>query len=140
MKVGFTGTREGLTEYQRGKLAKVLSDMRDTYSVFVHGDCVGADEQAHRIAKSLGYIIEVYPPKNPRLRAFCEATIVHEPDDYLSRNRKIVDTVDFLIACPKQEKEILRSGTWATVRYARKRGKEVLIICPECSEEGCSYG
>jgi len=129
MKVGFTGTREGLTGYQRGMLAKILNDMRDKYDTFVHGDCVGADEQAHRIAKALGYTIEIYPPKNSRLRAFCKGDIVHEPDDYLSRNRKIVDAIDFLIACPKQKKEILRSGTWATIRYARKKGKKILTIC-----------
>ena len=47
---------------------------------------------------------------------------------YLERNRDIVDACDILIACPRTLKEELRSGTWATVRYARKVGKPVAIL------------
>jgi hypothetical protein len=32
------------------------------------------------------------------------------------------------VACPRTDQEQRRSGTWATVRYARKVGKPVLII------------
>jgi hypothetical protein len=35
-----------------------------------------------------------------------------------------------VIAAPMSSAEILRSGTWATIRYARKAGKPVLIIWP----------
>ena len=39
-----------------------------------------------------------------------------------------------LIAAPaEQEGERLRSGTWATVRYARRLGRRVVLVCPDGS-------
>ena len=38
---------------------------------------------------------------------------------------------DFLIGMPKSEFEELRSGTWATIRYAKKIGIKVMIIFPK---------
>jgi len=56
----------------------------------------------------------------------------------LTRNHDIVDCTELLIACPKSMKEELRSGTWATVRYARKLERPVIIIYPNgiSSSEG----
>jgi predicted Rossmann fold nucleotide-binding protein DprA/Smf involved in DNA uptake len=54
---------------------------------------------------------------------------LREPLPYLERNHAIVNESDFLIAAPDGP-ETLRSGTWATVRYARKVGKRVLVIMP----------
>ena len=48
----------------------------------------------------------------------------------LDRNRDIVDACDVLIATPKDFVEELRSGTWATVRYARKQRKPLVIVWP----------
>jgi len=48
----------------------------------------------------------------------------------LERNRAIVDETDILLAAPLESEEQLRSGTWATVRYARKQHKTVLVIFP----------
>jgi predicted Rossmann fold nucleotide-binding protein DprA/Smf involved in DNA uptake len=48
----------------------------------------------------------------------------------LERNKDIVSESDFLIAAPDSKKERLRSGTWATVRHARKLGKRVMILEP----------
>ena len=81
MKIGFTGTRKGLTILQEKELYLTLRKMRDKYNTFIHGDCVGADEQAHRMALDLGYFIEIYPPKNPKLRAFCRGGFIHEADE-----------------------------------------------------------
>jgi hypothetical protein len=33
-----------------------------------------------------------------------------------------------LIAFPTSKKEILRSGTWACIRYAKKQKKDIFII------------
>lgn len=41
--------------------------------------------------------------------------------DPLSRNHVILNHTTQLEAFPAQEHEIKRSGTWATIRYARKR-------------------
>lgn len=43
----------------------------------------------------------------------------------------IVDATAVLVACPKEEEgEELRSGTWATVRYARRRHRPVYVVRP----------
>lgn len=131
MKVGFTGTREGMTDAQQIALSDVLDHLMPTE--FHHGDCVGADEQAHGMAfETNGERVKrvAHPPTNERLRAFCEADEVREPKDYLPRNRDIVDETQMLIACPKTAVEDYESGTWYTVRYARRVGKPVYIILP----------
>lgn len=53
-----------------------------------------------------------------------------EPLPYLARNCVIVDEADILLACPKGPEE-QRSGTWATVRYARKQNKRIVIVYPD---------
>lgn len=137
MKIGFTGTQNGMTEKQKMKFARLILDLYP--SEFHHGDCVGADAEAHRIVRFFDFHhqkppcqlrIIIHPPINDSKRAFCggEALL---PKDYLSRNHDIVDSTDLLIACPKGSKEETRSGTWATVRYARKKMKKIWIIYPD---------
>ena len=54
-EIGFTGTQEGMSEKQRSSLRQVLADFfADGARVFRHGDCIGADAQAHAIAKATG--------------------------------------------------------------------------------------
>jgi hypothetical protein len=48
----------------------------------------------------------------------------------MERNRKIVDVVEVLLAVPFEDAEVLRSGTWATVRYARRVRRTTVIIRP----------
>jgi len=50
---------------------------------------------------------------------------------YLARNQDIVDETEVLIAVPAQKKEIVRSGTWATIRRARKAGRLIYFIFPD---------
>jgi hypothetical protein len=63
-------------------------------------------------------------------RAFKLGHKMYAPKDPLKRNRDIVDAAVMLIAVPKETTEVLRSGTWTTVRYAKKKGCSVLIIPP----------
>jgi hypothetical protein len=129
MIVGFTGTQIGMSTYQKAAVRQLLINLKPEYAV--HGDCVGADAQFHGICKSLGIKIVIYPPLDPKKRAFCEAFMIHPEDAYLERNKKIVNASDIMIATPKSEDEELRSGTWSTVRYTRKTGKKIYIIDPE---------
>lgn len=46
---------------------------------------------------------------------------------YMKRNDAIVEHSDVLVAFPKTDEEELRSGTWATIRRARKAGVPVLL-------------
>jgi hypothetical protein len=130
MIVGFTGTASGMTEHQQAELYGTLCIHPHLRTGFRHGDCVGADAEAHAIALELGWPVVIHPPANPKRRAYCDGGVVKGPRPYLVRNHDIVDACDFLIAAPRQRKEVLRSGTWATVRYARKVGKEVIILEP----------
>lgn len=125
---GFTGTEVGMSNRQIAGLRAHLM-AAEPNSEFHHGDCIGADEEAHAIARELGFLIVVHPPLNASKRAFCtRAYQVLKPKPYLDRNRDVVDACAVLIAAPWSDEEELRSGTWATVRYARKMDKQRLIL------------
>ena len=98
-----------------------------------HGDCIGSDKQANDIAHCRGLKVVVHPPTNPSNRAFCNGHIIHPPKDYIRRNHDIVDATERLVAAPATMSEELRSGTWATVRYARRTGKPVSLVFPNGS-------
>jgi hypothetical protein len=127
MKVGFTGTRHGMTTRQ---LEKVREQCSRTFELH-HGDCVGADSQMHAIAQTIGCQIIIHPPSDTTRRAWCQgAYYIHKPRNHLARNHDIVDATDFLLAAPYEPEETLRSGTWATIRYARKSNKPIIVIAP----------
>jgi len=129
MTIGFTGTRKGLTEQQKTQLTIIMRCLHD--HDFHHGDCIGADAEAHRIAERAGKCIIIHPPVDKKYRAYCTVTLGHyvPPDKYIARNHAIVDASDKIIACPDGP-ERSHSGTWATIRYAQKTGKKVMIIYP----------
>lgn len=127
MKVGFTGSRAGMTKEQ---IATVNNLLIDDVKEFHHGDCIGADTQAHSLAHSPGTRIIVHPPEDSALRGYCVSANVREKKSYLERNHNIVDETDILIACPGTTKEVRRSGTWTTIRYAEKQKKTILLIYP----------
>ena len=134
MKIGFTGTRKGLTLDARNSLIVVLTVLRAIDSAYIkihHGDCVGADEMVHRIAVESDVTVIIHPPLLSRYKAGCKADEYRTPRPYLERNHDIVDETDILIACPETPFEETRSGTWATVRYARKMKKIILMIYPD---------
>lgn len=127
MIVGFSGTSEGITAKQAYALRKLLEYLSPRE--FHHGDCVGADEQAHQIARTMGTTIVIHPPEVWKHRAFCtEYNRISTCKPYLVRNKDIALECDVLVATPKTREEQLRSGTWATVRYARKLGRRVYLV------------
>ena len=144
--IGFTGTRKGMTTEQNIAFRLILP-LPDDWHHFHHGDCIGADAQAHDIAKAAGWSVCIHPPKNGQWRAYCKLDPL--PDDgawdsldmhdhmmpeenFLRRNRDIVDTCDRLIACPKEMTGAPGTGgTWYTVRYAQHMGKPVTIVWPD---------
>lgn len=129
--VGFTGTRRGLTHQQRETLVKMLE--RVPFTAY-HGDCLGADAEFHWLVRQHcpDAKIETLPGDQPDMRANCEADFVHDPQPMLVRNAAIVALSDIMIACPAQRKELKRgSGTWATIRLAKKSRKPLFIIWPD---------
>ena len=139
MKIGFTGTRNGMTNLQRSFVVRAVG--RCHVNEVHHGGCVGADEDFHRIALLLKLNTHVHFGCNSqgnspsRMEETTEvkglAIKVYDPAPYLTRDKHIVDVVDMLIATPKGFKEELRSGTWATIRYAKKKHKKILIVYPD---------
>jgi hypothetical protein len=123
VKVGVTATQEGLSEHQKRELRKLLREATELH----HGDCVGGDKEAHAIGRELGLRIVIHPPINPKKRAWCQGDEVRPEKDYLERNRDVVDETDVLYGLPKGL-ETRRSGTWSTIRYAKKRGKAYGIV------------
>ena len=128
MKIGFTGTQKGMTPVQKAEVAFLITGENE----FHHGDCVGADEQAHHIAEIRKVPIVKHPSTNGKKRAFCKGGKEVKPKPYLVRNRDIVNATDELVAAPSGP-EVLRSGTWSTVRYALKQEKLVHIVMPDGS-------
>lgn len=138
---GFTGTRQGLTDEQKAVLPRLLMALDVTR--LHHGDCVGADDEADEIARGLGISIVIHPPDNPIDRAFCmkretepEQDEIKDPLPYFVRSNEIVrEGEDGLIACPREDHEINRSGTWYTVRRAWKFMRPVWVIKPDGAVE-----
>lgn len=137
MRVGFTGTREGMTDPQRRAFIAWATIAGATE--FHHGCCIGADHDAWEVFASAGDLgfakprVVSHPPTDRSLLSSLAEMFAdekREPRDYLTRNRDIVDACEVLAACP-QGPELRRSGTWSTIRYARKCGKRVVIFWPD---------
>jgi hypothetical protein len=134
-RVGVTATRDGITVPQMRTLRsalRLLIEFRGA-KYFHHGDCVGGDDQAAHIARWLGYTIIGHPPMVGALRAHFPSDEDREPDDYLPRDRALVDEVGLLIGMPNNEfpRPRTRSGTWYTIKYAQGSGTTTAIIRPD---------
>jgi hypothetical protein len=150
MIVGFTGTRKGMNMRQLDQLQFMLGALRthgrgtgpDSYpplgsNRFHFGGAPGADLEARKVARPLGYDISWHPSPGVdlgELRASYapEHELLnetwHEVFPPLVRNHHIVDAVAVLLAAPHTDREEQRSGTWATVRYARTKGIPVVML------------
>jgi predicted Rossmann fold nucleotide-binding protein DprA/Smf involved in DNA uptake len=143
--IGFTGTRNGMTPRQlatfTSEFAKEAGD--PFFERFIHGGAEGADEEAHMQAS--GFIrpqkITILPANQKRYRfwkdlyremGLTSPPVIAEPKPPLARNKDIVAMSRILIACPAQD-EVIRSGTWATVRYTRKKNIPRILIYPDGS-------
>lgn len=136
MIVGFTGTREGMTLKQQAVLRHLLR-AHARGGTLHHGDCIGADAQAHDIALAEGLSIVIHPPTNSRLRAYkhlpveSDAAVVEVFPErpYRERNQAIVEACEWLIAAPAA-RHARTSGTWMTIHLARRLGRDLSIILP----------
>lgn len=129
MQVGFTGTQRGVTLEQWASCWPMLNARAP--GTFHHGDCIGADNQIAYAARLIGFYIIGHPPVIESKRAFVQCDELRDPLPYLARNHKIVDAAEEMIATPGEFEEQLRSGTWATIRYARRLGKPIHVILPD---------
>ena len=133
LSISFTGTsHRDLTNRQCAALADYLREHSTRLRAIHLGDCIKADEQMHTLVCEAGLwqLIVLPPPKDPKKRAFCNALHNRRPKPYLERNRDLAAACHILLAAPAQAHEVQRSGTWATVRYARQLGIPVRIFFP----------
>jgi len=160
MKIGFTGTRKGMTGDQAVRFMKLLDHLvqeearakRGELHEFHFGVCVGADQQAAEIAAWGGFKIVGHPGAVPWKWAGSMPTlgsparkVVLPIELPLNRDHTIVDVTDVLVVTPKQQAtpefrndpSVRRgSGTWATVRYAAdKVFKPVWFVWPNGTAE-----
>lgn len=140
MIIGFTGSREGMSERQKNAFLAVVST--GSAVIFLHGGCRGADVEARDIVASLAASqivkIECHPgdekqwendsvwahsPPNPYVRNH-----THSIDAYLNRNKTIAKKSDILIAAPLEMQDPGRGGTWDTIRKAKALGKPIILL------------
>ena len=136
MDIGFTGTQEGMTDYQKDFVGFFLDQYRplSPFEKARHGMCIGADFQFHNLCKERKIRVVGYPGINkygssPK-RAECDVDEIEPERFYLERNELIVGDCDVLIATPKSHIEESRSGTWFTIRNAREVKRHLFIVLP----------
>jgi hypothetical protein len=145
LHIGITGTRNRLTMNQYESLALTLAEYSagqqslGSYLFIHHGCCIGTDEISHLLARDMKCTFICGHPgidrhgNSPysmpiRLREF---SILNGSKPYRERNKDIVNTGRIIIACPASPEmhfDSRRSGTWQTVRLARKAEKEIIYI------------
>jgi hypothetical protein len=128
VEIGVTGTRNGMSRNQRVVANRLLDQIQPDW--LHHGDCVGVDSELHDLAIARGIKIKIHPPDNPSHQAGRVGDVTAAPQPYTTRNRDIVNQSALLLAFP-EGMERTRSGTWSTIRYARKQGKSVTVVTPD---------
>jgi hypothetical protein len=127
--VGFTGTRYGMSPAQIEAVTMVVKRFAEAGPLAaIHGDCIGSDEDFHVIARGFGARVEAHPGLNVRLRARCDADLIHPPTNNFQRNRRIVDTSAAMVATPLEPTHRDYGGTWYTVDYALKQKKPLALV------------
>lgn len=137
MRVGVTGSRFDPAPVQAGRLGIELCRFKmDADAELDHGDCTGSDALAHELGAHLGYRLHVHPPTVDTYRAFKWGHVNYDPQSYAARDAAIVHRVGRLLALPRAAERdplSLRSGTWLTIRLARRKGIPISIIWPDGS-------
>jgi hypothetical protein len=119
-----------MTERQMVELRHRLHSLNPV--LFVHGGCIGADDEADAIAAQIGIHRLVFPQNNVPHKAVNGTVFLDRAVKYAGRvtiaaakpapgrNIDIIRAGNYLIACPQQKREVIRSGTWMTIRHARR--------------------
>ena len=138
MRLAFTGTRAGMTVPQMEVIEDLLRN-RTEWKAHGNGLCLGADTQMFTLVLNLrpDMARKGFPSDIPTAQARHYYDQCHELDPIrppLERNQVMVDWATgggLLLATPKEKVEQLRSGTWATVRYARKADLPIIFVFPD---------
>lgn len=144
MKIGITGHRP---ERIRGKQKKISEWLKNSFAtltrqrqekeelVLLTGMAAGVDQIAALVALNLGIDVYCYFPYRHKLsmnedfiagqaagiRYQCEK---YQDGCFFERDRRIVDDCDVLMVVWDGKKN---GGTWYTYKYAREKGKKLLM-------------
>lgn len=136
MIVGFTGTRIGMTPVQW----QAVRDLCASWLIIEahHGLCQGADEEFHWLLRGLGngpkIDIHGHPPIRQAhvasKRTWQDCNVTNTPKEFNVRDKDIILASSRLIGAPFCP-EVTASGTWTTIRFARKKNKPIWIVMPD---------
>jgi hypothetical protein len=139
MNIGFTGSRWGMGEVRKPIVSYIADKLK--VSKAGHGMCAGGDTEFHDLIRALKRKVWIkgYPPtEQGKFFVNRKCDELQEPKEYLDRDRDIVDEADVMIATPETAEEKRRSGTWYTIRYAKKviksgkgKCKKLYIVKPD---------
>lgn len=135
-RLAVTATQGGGTPEQLWEAANFLQSCVELEE-FHHGGCVGGDEElAFLVSRMLPHVqVHLHPGSTPEKYATyaydISSWVVYDAKDNLERNQDMVNATDHLLGMPGEAEEILRSGTWATIRYARKAGRPHTLLYPD---------
>lgn len=134
-RVGFTGTREPTRIH--AERARQAVESLPVHTVVFTGGCVGVDALVARAAKARGLYVHVILPSDhsrvdPEWRRYCDSYEQMPPGtSYKDRDARLVHRSRELIAIPlvaEHAPASRRSGTWMTVRLARRDLKPVRVV------------
>lgn len=134
LKLGFTGSQYGpRTEHQLEAVRGFIHGARIGHdeAEFHAGCCIGWDDAAAEMAREYGYRLIGHPPTKKTKIGKVEYDFYFPPLPYLERDHRIVDDTELLLAAPWTPYEQLRSGTWATIRFAVRRDKPGTAFYPD---------
>lgn len=140
--LGFTGTRTLDTVKLQAEMdmARLIDDRRFTH--FVSGACIGFDTYAGLLAVRMrpdATHLVIVPADRSRVSGWWLAfphVLVQKMaagSSYADRNERIVAICDFLVALPEHDEDhprSARSGTWQTVRMARRADRGIVTLPP----------
>lgn len=126
VKIGFSGSRQGMSATQKDILFNLL---KDKAGEFHHGNCIGADSEAHDMATVLNYKVCIHDPLNQGSNWAGKRGALHYPPmPYKVRNKNIVEKTAVLFACPLAFDG--KGGTWNAIEWAKRLKRQFYIILP----------
>lgn len=146
---GARGFRKGEEDVARSIIQEALEGLQIEPTLFITGASWGADTVAAQIGYSIwppgrtqpGTEHRIVVPAAPhneelveQMRGLEGVVIerlarrhVKQNDAYMARNDRMIELAELLIAFPSTRTEQHRSGTWSTVRRARKKRLPIMF-------------
>ena len=132
MIIGFTGTRQGMTDDQLDTLYAWFMFCKDQIDEAHFGLCRGSDAQFYHLLLAVkpSVVIVGHPCNLVDQQVNLPCDYMRPTKDPLVRNHDMVDEVESMLATPATMRNVLRSGTYSCLRYAANKNRDLNIILP----------